>query len=46
MGIKVEGEHTSSKTAARITALQHLDEVPDYYTKLKKLRRSPQLLRV
>jgi|LakMenE01Jun11ns_1017448.scaffolds.fasta_scaffold9959257_12 hypothetical protein len=37
MGIKVEGEHTSNKTAARITALQHLDEVPDYYTKLKKV---------
>lgn len=37
MGIKVEGEHTSDKTAARITALQHLDEVPDYYTKLKKV---------
>jgi len=39
MGIKVEGEHTSSKTAARITALQHLDEVPDYYTKLKKVEK-------
>lgn len=37
MGIAVEGEHTSDKTAARITALQHLDEVPDYYTKLKKV---------
>jgi hypothetical protein len=37
MGVKVEGEHTSDKTAARITALQHLDEVPDYYTKLKKV---------
>lgn len=37
MGTKVEGEHTSDKTAARITALQHLDEVPDYYTKLKKV---------
>lgn len=39
MGIKVEGEHTSDKTAARITALQHLDEVPDYYTKLKKIEK-------
>ena len=39
MGIKVEGEHTSNKTAARITALQHLDEVPDYYTKLKKVEK-------
>ena len=37
MGIKVEGEHTSDPTAARITALQHLGEVPDYYSKLKKV---------
>lgn len=37
MGIKVEGEHTTSSSAAKITALQHLDEVPDYYTKLKKV---------
>ena len=37
IGTKVEKEHTSDKTAARITALQHLDEVPDYYTKLKKV---------
>jgi hypothetical protein len=37
MGLKVEKEHTSDLTAARITALQHLDEVPDYYSKLKKV---------
>jgi hypothetical protein len=37
MGIKVEFEHTSDKNAARITALQHLDELPDYYTNLKKM---------
>lgn len=37
MGIKVEGEHTTSKSEAKITALQHLDEVPNYYTKLKKV---------
>jgi hypothetical protein len=39
IGIKVEGEHTSDKTAARITALQHLDKVPDYYTKLKQVEK-------
>jgi len=39
MGIKVEGEHTSDKTAAKITALQHLDEVPNYYSKLKKVEK-------
>ena len=37
IGIKVEFEHTTSKSSARITALQHLDEKPDYYTKLKKM---------
>jgi hypothetical protein len=37
MGIEVEKEHTSDKSDAKITALQHLDEVPDYYTKLKKV---------
>jgi len=37
MGTKVEFEHTTSKKEARITALQHLDELPDYYTKLKKM---------
>ena len=37
MGIKVEGEHTTDKSAARITALQHLGEVPNYYSRLKKV---------
>lgn len=39
MGTKVEGEHTTSKNAAKITALQHVDELPDYYTKLKKVEK-------
>jgi hypothetical protein len=39
LGIKVESEHTSSKSAARGTALQHLDELPDYYTKLNKMEK-------
>lgn len=37
MGIKVEYEHTSDKSKARMTALQHLEEVPNYYSKLKKM---------
>jgi len=37
MGMEVEKEHTSDETDARITALQHIDEVPNYYTKLKKV---------
>jgi hypothetical protein len=39
IGTKVEGEHTSSKSGARITALQHIDELPDYYTRLKKVEK-------
>ncbi len=37
MGIEVEGEHTKSKEEARSIALQHLDEVPNYYSRLKKV---------
>jgi hypothetical protein len=37
IGTKVEFEHTSDKSKARITALQHLDELPNYYSKLKKM---------
>jgi GH24 family phage-related lysozyme (muramidase) len=36
MGIEVEKEHTSDSDKARKIALDHLDEVPDYYTLLKK----------
>lgn len=37
LGIKIEHEHTNSEKLAKIIALQHLDEVPDYYTKLKNV---------
>ena len=37
MGIKVEGEHTTNKEEARSIALQHLDEIPNYYSRLKKV---------
>lgn len=36
MGMKVEKEHTSNGSAAREIALDHLGEVPDYYSKLKR----------
>lgn len=39
-GIKVETEHTDDLDQARIIALQHLEEVPDYYDKLKKVEES------
>lgn len=37
MGIKVEYEHTSNRDAAEKIALAHLKELPDYYTRLKKM---------
>lgn len=43
IGTKVEGEHTTSKSGAKITALQHVDELPDYYTKLKKVEKKPTM---
>ena len=37
MGIKVEFEHTSCPKLAEYIARAHLKEMPDYYTKLKKM---------
>jgi hypothetical protein len=39
MGIKVEREHTTDRNDAKNIALQHLAELPDYYTKLKKVEK-------
>lgn len=36
-GIKVEHEHTKEASVAREIALDHLNEKPDYYVKLKKV---------
>lgn len=35
-GIKVEQEHTGNLALAREIALDHLNEFPDYYDRLKK----------
>ena len=40
MGIPIEHEHTANKVLATDIALQHLDEIPDYYTRLKKMEAS------
>ena len=40
MGIKVEHEHTKDTDLATDIALQHLNEIPDYYTRLDKLESS------
>jgi hypothetical protein len=37
LGKPIEHEHTKDHKLAREIALQHLDEIPDYYTRLKKM---------
>jgi hypothetical protein len=37
IGEPIEHEHTNNHELARDIALQHLDEIPDYYTRLKKM---------
>lgn len=39
MGIKVEMEHTSEPLISRKIALDHLTEIPDYYTRLAKMEK-------
>lgn len=39
MGIKVEMEHTTNKKLAERIAKDHLSEIPDYYTRLKKMEK-------
>jgi len=40
IGEPIEHEHTKDHTLAMDIALQHLDEIPDYYTRLKKMEAS------
>ena len=40
MGEPIEHEHTKDHDLAKDIALQHLDEIPDYYTRLKKMETS------
>jgi len=37
IGEPIEHEHTKDHDLARDITLQHLDEIPDYYTRLKKM---------
>jgi 8-oxo-dGTP pyrophosphatase MutT (NUDIX family) len=39
MGIDVEMEHTPSQLLAKEIAKDHLTEIPDYYTRLKKMEK-------
>lgn len=39
IGTKVEKEHTKNKNLANKIARQHVEELPNYYTKLKKMEK-------
>ena len=39
MGIEVEYEHSPNKQVAKEIAKDHLEELPDYYTRLKKMEK-------
>lgn len=39
MGVKVEMEHTVDPVIAKKITLDHLAEIPDYYTRLSKLEK-------
>lgn len=42
MGIKVEMEHTTDKDIAERIAMDHLAEIPDYYTRLAKMEKEAE----
>ena len=39
LGIKIELEHTDNRAIAKEIALDHLAEIPDYYTRLAKMEK-------
>jgi hypothetical protein len=39
-GTKVEMEHTDDKSKAKEIAMDHLAEMPDYYTRLEKMEKN------
>lgn len=41
-GIQIEREHTKTVSAAKEIALDHLWEIPDYYSRLKKMEASAE----
>lgn len=41
-GIKVELEHTDKREIAKIIAKHHLDEIPDYYTRLIEMEEEAE----
>jgi len=43
-GTQVEMEHTTDRSVAEIITMNHLDEDPEYYTKLKKVEQDNPVL--
>jgi hypothetical protein len=39
MGVSTEMEHTTSRKVAKGIAKAHLVEIPDYYTRLRKMEK-------
>ena len=42
MGIEVEYEHTDNPDVAKTIALDHLAEIPDYYTRLLRMEEAAE----
>ena len=42
MGIEVEQEHTRDKMTALEISMDHLEEFPDYYTRLNKMEKEAE----
>lgn len=42
MGIKIEQEHTGDKMIALEISTDHLEEIPDYYTRLHKMEEDAE----
>jgi predicted 3-demethylubiquinone-9 3-methyltransferase (glyoxalase superfamily) len=42
MGIKVEQEHTTDKYTALEITMDHLEEIPDYYTRLHEMEETAE----
>ena len=42
MGIRIEAEHTDNPLLAREIAMDHLAEIPDYYTRLVAMERDAE----
>jgi hypothetical protein len=42
MGIKIEQEHTTNKMMALEITMDHLEEIPDYYTRLQDMEEDAE----